>query len=215
MPGWETEGTGRAGAPAAREGERVEPLSGGRSGAFPPGWPAGRAGVGDTRERGEGRVIRELLSPREVAALPRRVRDAIARHQESSEILIGWIQLGVLLLFAILYGVSPKTFDASRMFAPVPVFLAAYLGVTLVRLALALARRLPNWAVYASVVVDLALLYGLIWSFHVQYQQPPAFYLKAPTLLYVFIFIAIRALRFQVRFVALAGVVAALGWIGT
>jgi len=43
-----------------------------------------------------------------------------------------------------------------------------------------------------------------------QYQQPPSFYLKSPTLLYVFIFIALRALRLEGR----AGLVAAAGWTG-
>jgi adenylate cyclase len=63
-----------------------------------------------------------------------------------------------------------------------------------------------------SVVFDMTLLMVLIWSFHLQYGQPASFYLKAPTLLYVFIFIALRALRFEARFVLLAGFVAALGW---
>ena len=36
----------------------------------------------------------------------------------------------------------------------------------------------------------------VIWSFHIQYEQPAAFYLKAPTFAYVFFFIALRALRF-------------------
>jgi adenylate cyclase len=58
------------------------------------------------------------------------------------------------------------------------------------------------------------LLLGLIWSFHLQYQQPPSFYLKSPTLLYVFIFIALRALRFEARYVVAAGLVAAAGWTG-
>lgn len=43
-------------------------------------------------------------------------------------------------------------------------------------------------------------------------MQPPTFYLKVPTLLYVFIFIALRALRFEARFVVVAGLVAAAGW---
>ncbi|MEJ2122343.1 MAG: adenylate/guanylate cyclase domain-containing protein, partial [Alphaproteobacteria bacterium] len=63
-----------------------------------------------------------------------------------------------------------------------------------------------------SVVADMGLLLGLIWSFHIQYNQPPSFYLKAPTLLYVFIFIALRALRFEARYVLIAGFVSALGW---
>jgi adenylate cyclase len=54
---------------------------------------------------------------------------------------------------------------------------------------------------------------ALIWSFHVQYQQPPSFYLKVPTLLYIFIFIALRALRFRARFVVAAGLMAATGWL--
>jgi adenylate cyclase len=59
----------------------------------------------------------------------------------------------------------------------------------------------------------MALLFGLIWSFHIQYMQPASFYLKSPTLLYVFIFIALRALRFEARFVVAAGVAAAFGWM--
>jgi adenylate cyclase len=145
--------------------------------------------------------------------LPPRVRDAIQRQQESSEILIGWIQLGVVVAFAVLYTVSPKTFTEDAEFAPVPWVLAAYFVFTVLRLILAHYGRLPHWMLYLSVVVDMLLLLGLIWSFHLQYQQPASFYLKAPTLLYVFIFIALRALRFQVRFVIIAGIVAALGWL--
>ena len=59
----------------------------------------------------------------------------------------------------------------------------------------------------------VALLFGLIWSFHLQYGQPPSFYLKVPTLLYVFIFIALRALRFEAKYVVFAGLAAALGWL--
>jgi len=59
----------------------------------------------------------------------------------------------------------------------------------------------------------MMLLFGLIWCFHIQYGQPPAFYLKAPTLLYVFIFIALRALRFEARYVLISGFAAAAGWL--
>ncbi|MGI9381701.1 MAG: adenylate/guanylate cyclase domain-containing protein, partial [Methyloligellaceae bacterium] len=50
-------------------------------------------------------------------------------------------------------------------------------------------------------------------SYHIQYEQPASFFLKAPTLLYVFIFIALRSLRFRPRFVLAAGFTAALGWL--
>lgn len=143
------------------------------------------------------------------AALPERVRAAVRRQQDASEMLIGWLQLAIGLTFTALYLASPK---ASAGIDLVPWTLAVYLGLTAVRLGWGRRRRLPDWSLAVSVVFDVALLMVLIWSFHLKYGQPAVFYLKAPTLLYVFIFIALRALRFEVRFVVLAGVVAALGW---
>jgi adenylate cyclase len=148
-----------------------------------------------------------------VQKLPARVRDVITREQDASEILIGWVQLGVVLTFAALYYLSPKQPGANPMISPEPWVLAAYVLFTLVRLNLAYSRRLPNWLLYVSVVVDMALLLALIWTFHLKYDQPASFYLKVPTLLYVFIFIALRALRFEVRYVLIAGGVAAFGWL--
>ncbi len=145
--------------------------------------------------------------------LPDRVRKAIRRQQDQSEILIAWVQLALVALFCVLYALSPKTFSSDVMFAPVPYALSAYLGFTMVRLIIASTWRLPSWFLMISVLADMALLMFLIWSFHIQYEQDPSFYLKAPTLLYVFIFIALRALRFEVRYVLLAGLSAAFGWM--
>jgi adenylate cyclase len=95
----------------------------------------------------------------------------------------------------------------------VPVTLAVYTGFTLVRLWLAWRRRLHAWFLALSVVVDISVLMVTIWSFHLQYQEPPALYLKAPTMLYAFILIALRTLRFEPWLVLLAGVTAAAGWL--
>ena len=144
--------------------------------------------------------------------LPQRLRRSIQEQQERSEILISVIQLVIVTVFGLLYAVSPKTFSQDADFAPVPWVLSLYLGFSLIRLALAVKRKLPDWMLYLSSVVDIALLMGLIWSFHLQYEQPPSFYLKAPTLLYLFIFIAIRALHFDPRFVVSTGISAVVGW---
>ena len=112
----------------------------------------------------------------------------------------------------VLYLLSPKT-HAGTQFAPVPYALATYLVANTIGLIWALRRGLPDWAVYVSIVIDMTLLMVLIWSFHVQYAQPASFYLKAPTLLYIFIFIALRALRFETKFVLAAGFIGAAGWL--
>jgi len=145
-------------------------------------------------------------------ALPERLKVAIQDQQERSEVLISVIQLVVVTIFGLLYIISPKTFSDDVSFAPVPWVLGAYLAFSLLRFWLSIKRKLPDWILYFSAMADITLLMGLIWSFHVQYEQPPSFYLKAPTLLYVFIFIAIRALHFDPRFVVATGLSAAVGW---
>jgi adenylate cyclase len=151
--------------------------------------------------------------PRAEAPLPVRVAKRVRAQEADSEILVGWIQLAVVVGFAIVYLVAPKTFSADAPFRPVPWVLGAYIVFTVLRLVLAYRNQLPEWLRYLSIVVDMALLIGLIWSFHLQYQQPPSFYLKAPTLLYIFIFIALRTLNFDARKVITAGLVAAIGWL--
>ncbi len=158
-------------------------------------------------------ALRALLRTADEAALPERVRTAIRAQQDRSEVLIGWIQLSVVVLFGAFYALSPKTFDERVGFEPVPWALACYLSFTVLRLVLAHRGRLPGWFLALSTVVDIALLLTLIWSFHIQYLQPPSFVLKAPTFVYLFIFIALRALRFEARYVLLAGAAAAMGWL--
>ncbi len=160
------------------------------------------------------RRIRNRLSGSDLTAnLPERVQDTINARQDASEILIGWVQFAFIVTMAVLYAVSPKAFTEDTMFAPVPWAIVAYLAFTVTRLVLAYRRRLPRALLLVSVILDMTLLMGLIFTFHIQYQQPPSFYLKSPTLLYVFIFIAIRALRFDPAYVVLSGAVAALGWL--
>lgn len=154
-----------------------------------------------------------VLGPARTQGLPRRVQDAIRREQDDSEIIITLIQCVAIATFAALYSLTPKAFPPGVPFEPVPLALTLYGLFTLARLALALQRRLPGWFLALSVVVDIALLMLTIWSFHLQYGEPPAIYFKAPTLMYVFILIALRALRFEPRYVLLAGASAAVGWL--
>ena len=144
--------------------------------------------------------------------VPERTRRAIIEQQIESEILIGWVQLALVGFLATLYLVAPMTSQGTS-FLPVPWALGAYLLFTAIRLVFAYRRSLPRWLLMVSVVMDMGLLMGLIWSFHLQYEQPAPFYLKAPTMLYVFIFISLRALRFEPKYVIAAGIAAATGWL--
>jgi adenylate cyclase len=144
--------------------------------------------------------------------LPERVLAAIRHQQESSEILIAWVQLAITGLVASVYESTAMPSDFLQWGYAETWALAIYGVFCVVRLILGYRRLLRPWMLYVSIVADMILLMGLIFLFHLKYLQPAAFYLKVPTLLYVFLFIALRALRFEARFVLLTGIAAAVGW---
>lgn len=159
------------------------------------------------------RIADALFGPPLQRRLPDRVARAIAMQEKESEVLICLMQIGAIAFFGLLYSLTPKAFGPGVPFEPVPVTLAVYAAFTGARLVLALRGMLTARFLALSVLVDVAVLTITIWSFHLQYDQPAAVYLKAPTLLYVFIIIALRALRFDPRWVLLAGGASALGWL--
>jgi adenylate cyclase len=161
-----------------------------------------------------GRLQGFVFGPPLPARLPERVQATIRQEQDQTEILVSVLQLLAIAAFAALYTLTPKAFDPRAVpFEPVPVTLTVYAGFTLLRLWLAWQRRLAAWFLALSVLVDISVLMITIWSFHLQYQEPAPIYLKAPTMLYAFILIALRALRFEPWLVLLAGTAAAAGWL--
>jgi len=144
--------------------------------------------------------------------LPERVLEAIRHQQERSEILIAWVQLVITCLLATVYETTAMPSDFLQWGYAETWALAIYGLFCVVRLILGYRHLLRPWMLHVSVVADITLLMGLIFLFHLKYLQPAAFYLKVPTLLYVFLFIALRALRFEARFVVLTGLAAAVGW---
>jgi len=145
--------------------------------------------------------------------LPGRVARELDRRAARAEILIGWFQLGFMLFLATLYAIAPRA-EGSQGFNFVPYALAAYCVFTLLRLALSYRMELPGWYLILSIVIDILLLFGIIFSFHIQYHQHPTFYLKAPTMMYIFLFITLRALRFEPRYVVITGALSMAGWAG-
>jgi adenylate cyclase len=145
--------------------------------------------------------------------LPARVERALADLRRKSEILIGWVQAALVSVLGALYLVAPSTSPSDAVFRPVPWALGIYGAFTLLRLLLAYRDRLSITFKIVSVLVDVSMLMVTIWSFHIQYGQPAAFYLKAPTLLYVFIFIVLRALTITPGYVLFTGLTAAAGWL--
>ena len=146
--------------------------------------------------------------------LPERVRETIRQQQQRSEILIGWAELVLTGLLALAYETTTMAGGVVQdEFSFEAEALILYGLFSIVRLIIAYRRPLPEWLLHLSVIADMALLMGLIYFYHYKYAQPAVFYLKAPILLYAFLFIALRALRFEARFVIVTGLAAVAGWI--
>jgi adenylate cyclase len=170
------------------------------------GFPATRIGGGWQR-------LSHWLARADLGRLPGHVVRRIAQQDRANEILIGWVQAGLVATFAVLYFASRMTAPPDAVFHPVPWALGIYTAFTAWRLYRAYLDRVTHAMRLASSLVDVALLMVTIWSFHIEYSQPAAFYLKAPTLLYIFIFIALRALTLAPGYVLFTGLAAAAGWL--
>jgi len=151
-----------------------------------------------------------LWPKRNYVTLPERIREAIAHNDDDSEILVKIIQFVVFAVWGIAYLAAPQ--PNPETVSRVPLIISLYLIFTVVLLFIALMRRTPEWLIYLSIVVDIALLTFLIWSFHLQYGQPASFSLKVVEVMNYFVLIGLRALRFEARYVLAAGLTAVLGW---
>jgi adenylate cyclase len=157
--------------------------------------------------------VRNALGLDALSDLPKRVRDIVDKEDRASEHLIGWTQLAIGCILLSLYLIAPRPADAPMsMQAPVPLALSAYISFSLLRIWLISRHKTPDWFVALSIIADISIVIALIWTFHIEYRQPPGFALKAPTFVYLLVLIVLRALRFEPRYVLAAGLSGALGW---
>jgi len=113
----------------------------------------------------------------DLGQLPRHVARRVAAQDRANEILIGWA--GLVATFALLYLASRKSAPADAVFHAVPWALGVYGAFTAWRLYRAYGDRIAHAMRLLSTVVDVAFVMVTIWSFHIEYNQPAAFYLKA------------------------------------
>ena len=77
-------------------------------------------------------ISRFVFGGRLESPVPERVHASIAAQQTQSEILIGWVQLVLVVVFGTLYAAAPKT-TMNVDFRPVPWALALYFVFTVLR----------------------------------------------------------------------------------
>ncbi len=159
---------------------------------------------------GMGEALSDIWPGTSKFKLPQRVAGIIAHNDDISEVLVKIIQFVMFALWGAVYLAAPQ--PNPDTISRVPIVISIYLLFTLVRLFIDLVSRSPVWLIYVSIAVDMALLTYLIWSFHIQYDQPASFSLKSVEVMNYFVLISLRALRFEARYVIAAGASAVLFW---
>ena len=159
-----------------------------------------------------GILRRSRSAVRHLQRLPPRVQSLVDAELQRADILGAWVLVVVATFLGGLYLAAPKALDSMGTLYAVPTIVGMILLLSLVRLRMAYRAPLGPLAQIAFIIADFGLLFVLIWSFHRHYGQAAAFYLKAPTFLFVFLLIAVRALRFEPVAVLISGATAAIGW---
>ncbi len=146
------------------------------------------------------------------AALPTRVQRAIEQQQYRSEIFVAAVQALVLAALWVMYLATPHGFSPDAPVKATSLGLSLFAILTGVRAYFAVTRQLTPLFLACAVVIEMSVLIVTLWATHLQFEASPTLYLKDPGLLYVFILLAMRSLRFEPVWVILSGATALIGW---
>jgi adenylate cyclase len=146
--------------------------------------------------------------------LPDAMMNQIEEQRQKSEHLIGCLQLAIIAVMGLLYNVVPRSAGVSGLPSFVPFMLITYAMLAVVRMALAGQHKIGTMFEVFSIIADVGLIIGFIWTTHLQYAQPAASYLKSPAILFLYAVIALRTLTYAPWQVLFAGMAAVVGWTG-
>ncbi len=144
--------------------------------------------------------------------LPPRVRDELKDQQYQSEILVGGVQLGVVILLMIINSLTEVGYTSSAPVHSASLGLSLFAILILTRLWFAYSNQLTPLMLGLSIISEMLLLLFIIWTYYLQYQTSATINLKNTHINYIYILIVLRALRFEPVWVLLSGITAILGW---
>lgn len=143
-----------------------------------------------------------------------RIKRIIFDYERQSEVLVSWMQLFVICVYIFTYSMVPEpTYENYNPFLnPISWLMVAYIGFTVFRLYKAYHGRLNQCLISFSIIFDITTLALVSYAIHIQYEVEMAYVLKTGNVIYFLVYVALRALCFQARWVILAGIYSAIAW---
>jgi adenylate cyclase len=148
----------------------------------------------------------------EFANLPDRVIQRFCDLQYRSELLVASLQLAIITALFAIFLLSPVGYSPDAPIHSALLGLSLFTILVLVRLWFAYSKQLNPIFLGISVVTEMGLLLFIIWTYYLQFESTPNINLKNSHINYVFLLIALRALRFEPIWVILSGATATIGW---
>ena len=107
---------------------------------------------------------------------------------------------------------SPKAFSQDHSFNSVPVVFAIYFPFMALRIWWAAKNQITVAVSTLYTIIDIFMVLGLIWLYHIEYVMPLGFSLRSPTFQFLAVIISLRALTMRPSLVVLATFCAVAGW---
>lgn len=142
-----------------------------------------------------------------------KVKRLLQVERDKTEVFICRLKLVVILFLLIIYWFSPKGYTGEISYNLTLFITLIYIPLLVIQVWLAQKQLLRDVSVTIFTTIDFLALGALIFSFHLQYEQPAFFYLKSPTFVYFFLFITIHSLRNESRYVIYSGILSVLVWL--
>jgi adenylate cyclase len=86
--------------------------------------------------------------------LPARVEAVITKQQQDSEMLVGFAQLALVVLLALLYAFAPSGYSPDAPVKAAPLGLSFFAILVLLRLYFALTKQLSSWLIGVFTVAE-------------------------------------------------------------
>lgn len=147
------------------------------------------------------------------AAKTRRVNRFSRHYDRIGERSIGIAQLGIAAFILSLHLASAVRHDFSTFSGLVTALLVTLIFSSVTRFYLAGRGALHEPTFVSLTILDASLLVATIWAYCVAYDLPLEASLKSPTMAFFFVFVGLRALRFNPLVPLCAGISITSAWV--
>ncbi len=107
---------------------------------------------------------------------------------------------------------SPKAFAQNHSFNSVPLVFMLYFPFMTLRLWWSAKNQITVAVSTLYTIIDIFMVLGLIWLYHIEYVMPLGFSLRSPTFQFLGVMISLRALTMRPGLVILATLCSVIGW---